>query len=97
LAASRTGLHQNVGTWAAIIGIGAALAGVIFSAGDAKQMQLADHVRLDTVERQMQDSRMSLEVLKAQMNDVREVVHRLDGTPVPTLYGSAPPASRPRP
>lgn len=85
LVATRSSIHQNAATWTAILGIAFALAGVIFTAGDAKQMLTNDHGRVDVLERQVAQTSADLQVLKSQMQDVRETVHHLDGTPVPPL------------
>lgn len=87
---ARPALHQTATTWASLIAAGAIVCGFIFTAGDANQRLASDGQRLDKAEiridghdRDLNEMRVTLATMAAQMNDVQVTVHRVDGSPVP--------------
>jgi hypothetical protein len=82
---ARSGFHQNVATWAAIGGLALAVAGMIFSAGDARQtivghgvaLEKTD-VRVTTLERDVSDIKSTLARIDQASEDTRDTVHRLE-------------------
>lgn len=94
LVAHRTSLHQNVATWATLLGAAIALCTVVFTAGDANQRlltqgeaQKAAGARVDTLERDVTAMKVSLGKIEQASNDTRDTVHRLERAHVHTKGG----------